>query len=240
MVVAVMEFAFIGGAMGSAVGEVITRAAETATQRRLPLLVVTASGGARMQEGCISLMQMAKTSAALAVLAEHQLPYFVVLTDPTYGGTTASFATLGDVLIAEPEAMIGFAGRSVVESTIKQELPPGFQRADFLLEHGMIDMIVPRGELKGTLGRLLSCYSLTMGGQRPAATSLPDLPVPPEVVARETRPTHGRSCSWHEIRNDRTPLNTFETSSRISINCKATGCSVMTLRSWVALPDLAK
>ncbi len=172
--VAVMDFRFIGGAMGSAVGEVITRAAETAADRRLPLLVVCASGGARMQEGCLSLMQMAKASAALAVLAERQLPYLVLLTDPTYGGTTASFGTLGDVLIAEPEAMIGFAGRSVVESTIRQQLPPDFQRSDFLLEHGMIDMVVPRGELRGKVGRLLKCYGPTLGGARPSPDSLPE------------------------------------------------------------------
>src|SRR5205085_8557267 len=126
LVLAVMDFAFIGGATGSAVGEVITQAIETACARRLPLLVVSASGGARMQEGCLSLMQMAKTSAALALLAEQRLPYLVLLVDPTYGGVTASFATLGDILIAEPDAMIGFAGRSIVESTIKQKLPSEF------------------------------------------------------------------------------------------------------------------
>jgi acetyl-CoA carboxylase carboxyl transferase subunit beta len=173
LVVAVMEFGFIGGAMGSAVGEAITRAAELAVRRRLPLLVVTASGGARMQEGCLSLMQMAKASAALAVLAEQRLPFFVLLADPTYGGVTASFATLGDVLIAEPDAMIGFAGRSVVESTIRQKLPPDFQRADFLLDHGMIDVIVPRGELRGKLGRLLTAYSANLAGEHPAPDTLP-------------------------------------------------------------------
>jgi acetyl-CoA carboxylase carboxyl transferase subunit beta len=173
LVIAVMDFGFIGGAMGSAVGEVITRAAETATQRKMPLLVVCASGGARMQEGCLSLMQMAKTSAALAVHAENRLPYFVLLTDPTYGGTTASFATLGDILIAEPQAMIGFAGRSVVESTIRQKLPPDFQRSDFLLQHGMVDMVVPRGELLGTLTRLLTLYSATCGGRTLGPESLP-------------------------------------------------------------------
>src|SRR5207248_6039110 len=135
------------------------------TQRGLPLLVASASGGARMQEGCLSLMQMAKTSAALAVLAERRLPFFVLLADPTYGGVTASFATLGDVLIAEPDAMIGFAGRSIIESTIKQTLPAGFQRSDFLKEHGMIDMVVPRGELRGTIGKLLTCYAAAIAGQ---------------------------------------------------------------------------
>src|SRR5262249_13160474 len=170
-----------GGAMGSAVGEVITRAAELAAKRRLPLLVITASGGARMQEGCISLMQMAKTSAALAVLAEQRLPYVVLMADPTYGGVTASFATLGAVLIAEPDSLIGFAGRSVIESTIKQKLPASFQRADFLLEHGMIDMIVPRGELRITIGRLLGCYGAAVANKRPGPETLPDVPPPPAV-----------------------------------------------------------
>lgn len=178
LVVAVMDFGFIGGAMGSAVGEIITRAVETATQRKLPVLVVCASGGARMQEGCLSLMQMAKTSAALAVHAEQGLPYFVLLTDPTYGGTSASFATLGDLLIAEPNAMIGFAGRSVVESTIRQKLPADFQRSDFLMQHGMIDMIVPRGELLGTLSRLLSFYTATTGGRAVGPEGLPDVDDP--------------------------------------------------------------
>ena len=122
-----------------------------------------------MQEGCVSLMQMAKTSAALAVLAEQRIPVFVLLTDPTYGGVTASFATLGDVLLAEPDAMIGFAGPSVVESTIRQKLPSGFQRADFLLEHGMIDLIVPRGELRTKLARLLAAYTATLTGGRQTA-----------------------------------------------------------------------
>jgi acetyl-CoA carboxylase carboxyl transferase subunit beta len=173
LVVAAIEFGFIGGAMGSAVGEGITRAAELSARQRLPLLIITASGGARMQEGCISLMQMAKTSAALAVLAEQRIPVFVLLADPTYGGVTASFATLGDVLIAEPDALIGFAGRSVVESTIKQKLPETFQRADFLLEHGMIDLIVPRGELRARLGRLLAAYSVTLNEGRQTAAALP-------------------------------------------------------------------
>jgi acetyl-CoA carboxylase carboxyl transferase subunit beta len=187
LVVAVMDFGFIGGAMGSAVGEIITRAAETATQRKMPLLVVCASGGARMQEGCLSLMQMAKTSAALAVHAENRLPYFVLLTDPTYGGTTASFATLGDILIAEPHAMIGFAGRSVVESTIRQKLPPDFQRSDFLLQHGMIDMVVPRGELLGTLSRLLMLYTATCGGRTVGPEALP--PVGELPRAPDNQPT---------------------------------------------------
>jgi acyl-CoA carboxylase subunit beta len=188
LVLAAMEFGFIGGAMGSAVGEVITRAAELAIQRRLPLLVICASGGARMQEGCISLMQMAKTSAALAVLAEHRLPYLVFLADPTYGGVSASFASLGDILIAEPDAMIGFAGRSVIESTIRQKLPEAFQRSDFLMEHGMIDMIVPRGEFRRTVGKLLTCYGAAISGQPPKTEDLPAVPPPtpvPDASGRE-------------------------------------------------------
>jgi acyl-CoA carboxylase subunit beta len=187
LVVAAIEFGFIGGAMGGAVGEAITRAAELAGEQRVPLLLITASGGARMQEGCISLMQMAKTSAALAVLAERRIPVFVLLADPTYGGVTASFATLGDVLLAEPDAMIGFAGRSVVESTIKQKLPSGFQRADFLLEHGMIDLIVPRGELRTKLARLLAAYSATLSQGRQTATALPPVKADPSPAERAER-----------------------------------------------------
>ena len=175
LVVAVMSFGFVGGAMGSAVGEVITQAIEHATASRLPLLTICASGGARMQEGCISLMQMAKTSAALAILGERALPHFVVLTDPTYGGVTASFAMLGDILIAEPDAMIGFAGRSIVESTIKQKLPPEFQRSDFLLEHGMVDMVVSRSELRGTIGKLLASHAAAIAAQRQSASALPEV-----------------------------------------------------------------
>ena len=188
IVVAAIEFGFIGGAMGGAVGEAITRAAELASRQRLPLLIITASGGARMQEGCISLMQMAKTSAALALLAEQRIPVFVLLADPTYGGVTASFASLGDVLLAEPDAMIGFAGRSIVESTIKQRLPDRFQRADFLLEHGMIDVIVPRDELHAKLARLVSAYTATLSNGRQPATALPPVDgdvVPPAVKERE-------------------------------------------------------
>lgn len=187
LVIAVMEFGFIGGAMGSVVGEVFTRAIELARERRLPLLAITASGGARMQEGCLSLRQMAKVSAALGILAEQRLPYFVLLADPTYGGVTAGLATLGDVLLAEPDAMIGFAGRSVVESTLKQQLPPDFQRADFLLEHGMIDMIVPRGELRGKIIRLLNAYHTGIDPQCRSPEHLPtDVPVP--QVATASRP----------------------------------------------------
>jgi acetyl-CoA carboxylase carboxyl transferase subunit beta len=155
VVLAVMEYRFMGGSMGSVVGEKITRAAETAIARRRPLVVVSASGGARMQEGILSLMQMAKISAALARLRESGLPFLSVLTDPTTGGVTASFAMLGDLNLAEPGALIGFAGPRVIQQTIRQELPEGFQRSEFLLEHGFLDMVVPRHELKGTLARCL-------------------------------------------------------------------------------------
>jgi acetyl-CoA carboxylase carboxyl transferase subunit beta len=153
----VFHFGFMGGSMGSVVGERIVRAAERAEANRTPLVVVTASGGARMQEGILSLMQMAKTSAAVGRLQRAGLPYVSILTDPTYGGVSASIATLGDVILAEPKALIGFAGPRVIEQTIKQQLPPGFQRAEFLLEHGMIDAIVERKKMKGTLASLLGC-----------------------------------------------------------------------------------
>ena len=155
ILLAAMEYRFMGGSMGSVVGEKITRAAEIATDRRIPLVVVSASGGARMQEGILSLMQMAKISAALARLRAARLPYLSVLTDPTTGGVTASFAMLGDLNIAEPGALIGFAGPRVIQQTIRQELPEGFQRSEFLLEHGFLDLVVPRHELKATLGRCL-------------------------------------------------------------------------------------
>ena len=150
-----MDFRFIGGSMGSAVGEKIARAGRTALDRKEPLIIVSASGGARMQEGIYSLMQMAKTSTVLAALHEAGLPYISLITDPTTGGVTASHAMLGDVNLAEPGALIGFAGPRVITETIGQELPDGFQRAEFLLKHGMIDRVVDRRELKTTLGVLL-------------------------------------------------------------------------------------
>jgi acetyl-CoA carboxylase carboxyl transferase subunit beta len=153
--IAVMDFDFIGGSMGSVVGEKIARLGRHALDHRMPYIIVSASGGARMMEGILSLMQMAKTSAVLAQLHEAGLPYISVLTDPTTGGVTASFSMLGDVQIAEPNALIGFAGPRVIEQTIKQELPAGFQRSEFLLEHGMIDHIVDRRELKAQIARLL-------------------------------------------------------------------------------------
>ncbi|HEY4562879.1 MAG TPA: acetyl-CoA carboxylase, carboxyltransferase subunit beta [Thermoanaerobaculia bacterium] len=155
VVMAVMEYRFMGGSMGSVVGEKIARAAERAAERKWPLIVVSASGGARMQEGVLSLMQMAKISAALARLRTVRVPYVSVLTDPTTGGVTASFAMLGDLNIAEPGALIGFAGPRVIEQTIRQSLPEGFQRSEFLLEHGFLDLVVERSEMKETLARCL-------------------------------------------------------------------------------------
>ena len=155
VVMAVMEYRFMGGSMGSVVGEKITRAAERAVERKWPLIVISSSGGARMQEGVLSLMQMAKISAALARLRTARLPYVSVLTDPTTGGVTASFAMLGDLNIAEPGALIGFAGPRVIEQTIRQSLPEGFQRSEFLLEHGFLDLVVQRSELKETIARCL-------------------------------------------------------------------------------------
>ena len=152
---AVMDFAFIGGSMGSVVGEKITRLGKRCLEKHEPLIVLSTSGGARMMEGILSLMQMAKTSAVLAQLHEAGIPYVSLLTDPTTGGVTASYAMLGDVHIAEPGALIGFAGPRVIEQTIKQELPAGFQRSEFLLEHGMVDLIVDRREMKFTIARLL-------------------------------------------------------------------------------------
>ncbi len=156
LVIAAMEFAFMGGSMGSVVGEKLTRAIERALEKKLPVIIVSCSGGARMQEGVLSLMQMAKISAALAVLHEAKLPYISLLTNPTTGGVTASFAMLGDMNIAEPGALIGFAGARVIEQTIRQKLPKGFQRAEFLLEHGMLDAVVERKELRPFLADILA------------------------------------------------------------------------------------
>jgi acetyl-CoA carboxylase carboxyl transferase subunit beta len=150
-----MEYSFIGGSMGAVVGEAITRAVERSANSRVPLIIVSASGGARMMEGVISLMQLAKVSAALARLDKAKVPFISLLTDPTTGGVTASFAMLGDLNIAEPGALIGFAGPRVIEQTIRQKLPPGFQRSEFLLEHGMLDAVVPRKQLKPYIARAL-------------------------------------------------------------------------------------
>src|SRR5712675_236350 len=155
VVVCAMEYAFMGGSMGSVVGEKITLAAERALEKKEPLLIVSTSGGARMQEGILSLMQMAKISASLARLADARLPYVSLLTDPTTGGVTASYAMLGDLNIAEPKALIGFAGPRVIEQTIRQKLPEGFQRSEFLLEKGMLDLIVDRREMRSVIANAL-------------------------------------------------------------------------------------
>jgi acetyl-CoA carboxylase carboxyl transferase subunit beta len=155
-VVGVQDFAFMGGSMGLAVGAAFVEGVRAAIRERAPYVIFTAAGGARMQEGILSLMQMPKTTVAIAELKESGLPYIVVLTDPTTGGVTASYAMLGDVHIAEPGALIGFAGQRVIESTIREKLPEGFQRAEYLLEHGMVDMVVHRKELRETLARLIS------------------------------------------------------------------------------------
>ena len=158
VIIAIMDSSFMMGSMGSVVGEKVTRATEMATANKLPLIIFTASGGARMQEGIFSLMQMAKTSAALAKHDANGLLYISVLTDPTTGGVTASFATLGDIILAEPGALVGFAGPRVIEQTLREKLPEGFQRAEFLLETGQIDAIVERKELRKTLGQLLKFH----------------------------------------------------------------------------------
>lgn len=156
LVAAAFEYGFIGGSMGAAVGERFVRAVNTAIEFKIPLVCFSASGGARMQEALISLMQMSKVSAALACLAEQNIPYISVLTDPTMGGVSASLAMLGDIIIAEPKALIGFAGPRVIEQTVREKLPEGFQRSEFLLEHGAIDMIVSRHQLRAVIARLLA------------------------------------------------------------------------------------
>ncbi len=163
VVICVMDSGFLMGSMGIVVGEKITYAVEQAIEKRLPLIIFSASGGARMQEGIISLMQMAKTTSALTKLDKAGLLYISVLTDPTYGGVTASFASLGDIVLAEPGAMIGFAGKRVIEQTIGEQLPEGFQTSEFLLEHGFIDKIVERKDLKNTLSKLISFHK---GGEK--------------------------------------------------------------------------
>lgn len=156
VVLGVMDFTFIGGSMGSVVGEKVARAAEKATRSRMPLIIISSSGGARMMEGALSLMQLGKTSARLAMLAEAGVPYISIMTDPTTGGVTASFAMLGDVNIAEPGALIGFAGPRVIKQTIGKDLPPGFQRAEFQQDHGFVDLVIHRKEMRETLSLLLS------------------------------------------------------------------------------------
>jgi acetyl-CoA carboxylase carboxyl transferase subunit beta len=159
VILGVMNFEFMGGSMGSVVGEKLTRAIEKALKKKLPLIIVSSSGGARMQEGILSLMQMAKTSAALALLAEKNIPYISVLADPTTGGVAASYSMLGDIIVAEPKALIGFAGPRVIEQTIRQQLPEGFQLAEFVQDHGMVDIIADRKEMKNTLVRILDFFA---------------------------------------------------------------------------------
>lgn len=159
--ICLFEFRFMGGSMGAVAGEKITRAIERAIKNKSPLIILSCSGGARMQEGIISLMQMAKTAAALSKLSKERLPYISILTDPTTGGVSASFAMLGDIILAEPGALIGFAGPRVIEQTIQQKLPDGFQSAEFLLEHGLIDQVIHRKDLKNTLNKVLSLLNNT-------------------------------------------------------------------------------
>ncbi len=189
-IVAAMEYSFIGGSMGAVVGEKITRAIERALDQRVPLVIVSCSGGARMMEGILSLMQLARISAALAKLDRAGLPYIAVLTDPTTGGVTASFAMLGDINIAEPRALIGFAGPRVIEQTIRQKLPEGFQRSEFLLEKGFMDAIVDRREMKATIARALR---FMLADDSPALQEGPALadaavPVGPEPVEDVSKP----------------------------------------------------
>ncbi len=175
-VVAAFEFAFLGGSMGAGVGEAIVTAARLAVLQDSPLIVFTASGGARMQEGAVSLMQMPRTVIASRMVKEAGLPFLVVLTDPTTGGVTASFAMLGDIQIAEPAALIGFAGARVIEQTVREKLPEGFQRAEYLLEHGILDMVVPRAEMRATLARLIGLLRL------------PERPAPEDEAVAEAEP----------------------------------------------------
>jgi acetyl-CoA carboxylase carboxyl transferase subunit beta len=166
VVIAAMDFRFIGGSMGSVVGEKIARATDRALQENRPLIIVSASGGARMQEAALSLMQMAKTSARLAMLSDAGVPFISIITDPTTGGVTASFSMLGDVILAEPGALIGFAGPRVIKQTIGQDLPEGFQRSEFLLQHGFLDAIIPRKEMKLRLSHILSFFMDQKENQR--------------------------------------------------------------------------
>ncbi len=184
VVATVQDFAFMGGSLGMAAGDAIIHAFETAVEKRRPMILFAASGGARMQEGILSLMQLPRTTVALDRLKEAGLPYIVVLTNPTTGGVTASYAMLGDVHIAEPGALIGFAGPRVIEQTIREKLPDGFQRSEYLMDHGMVDMVVSRLELKSTIARLLKILMKTPEAAAPKSEILP----PPVAVATEARP----------------------------------------------------
>ncbi|MGH2548690.1 MAG: acetyl-CoA carboxylase, carboxyltransferase subunit beta, partial [Thermomicrobiales bacterium] len=184
----VCDFDFMGASMGSVFGEKLTRAAERCAERGIGLMTVNASGGARMHEGLFSLMQMAKTVAALAKLGDAGVPHFSVLTDPCYGGVTASYATVADIVMAEPGAMVGFAGPRVIEQTTKQKLPEGFQTAEFLIEHGMIDLIVPREQIRSTIGTLLTHYAMSAAAMRRAEAA--DVVVSMHSLAPEPRADH--------------------------------------------------
>lgn len=178
----VFDFSFMGGSMGSVVGEKITRAIEKAMENKSALIIVSSSGGARMQEGIFSLMQMAKTSSALSQLSNQKIPYISLLTDPTMGGVSASFSMLGDIILAEPGALIGFAGPRVIEQTIKQKLPDGFQRAEFLLDHGLIDNVVHRKKMKATLAQLLKMMKNSVEPKPQENSEIPALTKPPELL----------------------------------------------------------
>ena len=183
VIVTVQDFAFMGGSLGMAAGEAIVHAFETALRRKRPLILFAASGGARMQEGILSLMQLPRTTVGVDRLKEAGLPYIVVLTNPTTGGVTASYAMLGDVHIAEPGALIGFAGPRVIEQTIREKLPDGFQRAEYLMEHGMVDMVVSRLEMKKTVANLLKLLL-----KLPAEEKSIEAEIPPPAAAREAHP----------------------------------------------------
>lgn len=185
---AVMDFRFLGGSMGSVVGEKITRAIERGLDNKAPVIVVSASGGARMYEGILSLMQMAKTSAALAKLAKARIPFFSVLTNPTMAGVMASYASLGDVIIAEPEALIGFAGRRVIKETTRADLPEGFQTSEFLLEHGLIDQIVTRHDLRDRLINLMGYLAGPINAKAPKSTPTRKRTAPKKKVAAVKKP----------------------------------------------------
>ena len=224
--------------MGGAVGESITRAAELALETRTPLLVISASGGARMQEGCVSLMQMVKTSQAIARLAEEGVLFISLLTDPTYGGVSASYATLGDVLIAEPDAHIGFAGPTVIEQTIRQKLPDGFQTAGFLLEHGMLDLVEPREGLRRTIRNLLELHARARGGARRGRGGAAGAPArrrgrraPSSIPSSCRRAIPGRSSSSPATSTARGCSTSSASPSTASRSCTATGCSRRTTRS---------
>ena len=193
-VVAAFEFSFLGGSMGAGVGEALVTAAKLAVLQDAPLIVFTASGGARMQEGAISLMQMPRTVIATRMVKEAGLPFIVVLTDPTTGGVTASFAMLGDIQIAEPGALIGFAGARVIEQTVREKLPEGFQRAEYLLQHGILDMVVKRGEMRATLARLIGLLRMPeLAGEEPVPEpeKVPALPAPESRAAQATPAAQG-------------------------------------------------